>query len=189
MDKIYIIVGLGNPGSEYESTRHNVGFRVVDALSDEFNICINKPKFKALIGDAKIGDTKIVLVKPQTYMNSSGESVREICDWYKIPLCNLIVVYDDIDIAWKKLRIRPSGSAGSHNGLKSVVGLLNSQDFPRVRVGVGKPPQNWDLVDYVLGRFSAEEQKDLDLVIKNARDAIKCIINDDVNSAMNKFNR
>ena len=189
MDKIYIIVGLGNPTREYELTRHNIGFRVIDALADELDICINKPKFKALIGDTKIGDTKIILVKPQTYMNSSGESVKEICEWYKIPLCNLIVVYDDIDIDWKKLRIRPSGSAGSHNGLKSVVDLLNSKDFPRVRVGIGKPPQNWDLVDYVLGKFNDDEQKELGLVINTARDAIQCIIKSDVNSAMNKFNR
>lgn len=189
MDKIYIVVGLGNPSKEYELTRHNIGFRVVDALADEFGICINKSKFKALIGDIKIGDSKIILVKPQTYMNSSGESVKEICDWYKIPLENLIVVYDDIDIEWKKLRIRPSGSAGSHNGLKSVIGLLNSKDFPRVRVGIGKPPENWDLVDYVLGRFSDDEENDLGLIIKNAREAIECIIKSDVNSAMNKFNR
>ena len=189
MDNIYIVVGLGNPGSEYELTRHNAGFRVIDALAKEYNIAINKPKFKALVGEAKIGDKKIILVKPQTYMNSSGESVREIIDWYKISMDNLIVIYDDIDISFGKLRIRPSGSAGSHNGLKSVISLVGSTDFKRVRVGIGKPPQNWDLINYVLGRFTKEEETDFEKVKNNARDAVKCIIDNDINCAMNKFNK
>ena len=189
MDNIYIVVGLGNPGSEYELTRHNAGFRVVDALAKEYNIFINKPKFKALIGETKVDDKKIILVKPQTYMNLSGESVKEILDWYKISMDNLIVVYDDIDISFGKLRVRPSGSAGSHNGLKSVISLVGSTDFKRVRVGIGKPPQNWDLINYVLGRFTKEEELDLEKVIKNAKDAVKCIIAKDINCAMNKFNK
>ena len=184
----YIVVGLGNPGNEYKLTRHNVGFCVIDALEKEYNISVNKPKFRALVGETRIGDKKIILVKPQTYMNSSGESVREICDWYKIPTSDIIVVYDDIDIPWKKLRVRPSGSAGSHNGLKSIVSLLGSEEFKRVRVGIGKPPREFDLVDYVLGKFNEDEKKDLGLVIDKAKDAVKCIIESDINNAMNKFN-
>ena len=184
----YIVVGLGNPGNEYKLTRHNVGFCVIDALEKEYNINVSKPKFKAFIADIQLGDKKIIFAKPQTYMNSSGESVREICAWYKIPVENIIVVYDDIDIPWKKIRVRPHGSAGSHNGLKSVVNLLGSENFKRVRVGIGKPPQNFDLVDYVLGKFNEEEQKDLVAIIDWAKEAVKCIISSDINNAMNKFN-
>ena len=185
---IYLIVGLGNPGNEYKLTRHNVGFNVIEALEKEYNISVDKPRFKALIGEIKIGDKKIILMKPQTYMNSSGESVREICDWYKIPANNIVVIYDDIDIPWKRLRIRPKGSAGSHNGLKSVLNFLGSDEFNRVRVGIGKPPQGFDLIDYVLGKFSKEQQKDLSLVVNNAKEAVKCIIDSDIDTAMNKFN-
>lgn len=189
MDNIYVVVGLGNPGSEYELTRHNMGFSVVDALAKEYNVSINKPKFKALVGETKIDDKKIILAKPQTFMNLSGESVKEILDWYKISNDNIIVIYDDIDISFGKLRIRPSGSAGSHNGVKSVVSMLNGTDFKRVRVGIGKPPQNWDLVNYVLGKFTKEEETELEKVINKARDAVKCIIDQDINCAMNKFNK
>ena len=185
---IYIVVGLGNPGSEYKLTRHNIGFSVIEALGKEYNISIEKAKFKALVGETKIGDKKVILMKPQTYMNSSGESVKEICDWYKIPTGNIIVIYDDIDIPWKKLRIRSSGSAGSHNGLKSVINLLGSGEFKRVRVGIGKPHINFDLAKYVLGKFSEDEMKDLSSIIDNAKEAVKCIINSDIDTAMNKFN-
>ncbi|MBP5427184.1 MAG: aminoacyl-tRNA hydrolase, partial [Clostridiales bacterium] len=151
--EIFIVVGLGNPGDEYKLTRHNMGFCVVDALRQDYGMPVEKARFKALVSEVVVSGKKIVLVKPQTYMNDSGQSVREVCDWYKIPYDNLIIVYDDIDIEWKKLRVRPSGSAGSHNGLKSVVSMLNNQNFLRVRVGIGKPPENWDLVNYVLGKF------------------------------------
>ena len=185
---IYVVVGLGNPGDEYRLTRHNIGFNVIEALEKEYNISVSKQKFKALIGEVWESDKKIVLVKPQTYMNSSGESVREVCDWYKISPDNIIVVYDDIDIPWRKLRVRPSGSAGSHNGVKSIVSLLGSKEFKRVRVGIGKPPDNLDLVSYVLGKFNQDEKKDLEQVIDNAKEAVKCIIDTDINNAMNKYN-
>lgn len=185
----FIIVGLGNPGEEYKLTRHNVGFCVIDALKKEYGIVIEKMKFKSIVSEITVDNKKIIFAKPQTYMNSSGESVLEICRWYKINLNKLIVIYDDIDIELGKLRIRPSGSAGSHNGLKSVISLLNTEEFPRVRVGIGKPPKNWDLVNYVLGRFTECEQDILEKAIQNAKQSIKCILENGLDTAMNMFNR
>ena len=185
----FIIVGLGNPGDEYKFTRHNIGFSVIDALKEDYAVVVEKLRFNAMVSEIIVNGKKLVFVKPQTYMNSSGESVIQVCEWYKISLNRLIVVYDDIDIEWGKLRIRPSGSAGSHNGLKSVISLLGSQDFPRVRVGIGKPPANWDLVNYVLGRFNEDEKKVLGQVIDNAKRAVKSIVEVGVDSAMNIFNK
>lgn len=185
---IFIIVGLGNPGDEYKLTRHNIGFNVIDELREDFSVDSEKFKFSALISEVVVDNNKLVFVKPQTYMNSSGDSVSQVCNWYKISLDRLIVVYDDIDIEWGKLRIRPTGSAGSHNGLKSVIASIKSQAFPRVRVGIGKPPVGWDLANYVLGRFSEDEQKLLGQIVDNAKRAVKSIIEIGVDRTMNLFN-
>jgi len=189
LEDLLVIVGLGNPGTKYENTRHNVGFDTVELLSRRHNIKITKLKHKALIGDGDIGGKRVILVKPQTFMNLSGESVREIIEWYKIPVKNIIIVYDDIDLAVGKLRLRPKGSAGTHNGMKSVIYQIQSDEFPRVRIGVDKPPEGWDLANYVLGRFSGDEKKKMEEVIESAADAIETIIKSGIDSAMNKFNK
>ena len=188
MDKMFVIAGLGNPGPQYINTRHNVGFDTVDVIADKLQININKIKHKALIGEGMLDDTKIMLVKPQTYMNSSGESIRDIVEWYKIPLSNLIIIYDDIDLDLGKIRIKKKGSSGTHNGMKSVIYKLQSEDFPRVRIGLGKPPEKWDLVNYVLGKFPPEERKVVDVAVKLAAKAVEVIINSGVEAAMNKYN-
>ena len=188
MDKMFVIAGLGNPGPQYINTRHNVGFDTVDVIADKLQININKIKHKALIGEGMLDDTKIMLVKPQTYMNSSGESIRDIVEWYKIPLSNLIIIYDDIDLDLGKIRIKKKGSSGTHNGMKSVIYQLQSEDFPRVRIGLGKPPEKWDLVNYVLGKFPPEERKVVDVAVKLAAKAVEVIINSGVEAAMNKYN-
>jgi len=188
LDKMFVIAGLGNPGPQYINTRHNVGFDTVDVIADKLQININKIKHKALIGEGMLDDTKIMLVKPQTYMNSSGESIRDIVEWYKIPLSNLIIIYDDIDLDLGKIRIKKKGSSGTHNGMKSVIYQLQSEDFPRVRIGLGKPPEKWDLVNYVLGKFPPEERKVVDVAVKLAAKAVEVIINSGVEAAMNKYN-
>ncbi|MGJ7045273.1 aminoacyl-tRNA hydrolase [Thermoanaerobacterium thermosulfurigenes] len=183
---MYIVVGLGNPGKEYEKTRHNVGFEVIDSLSKKLDIAVNKIKFKSLIGEGLYKGEKIVLQKPQTFMNSSGEAVYDIVDFYKLPLSNLIVVYDDKDLDVGKIRVRKKGSAGGHNGMKSIIYILNSEDFPRVRLGIGKP--KGDMIQHVLGRF---EERDMDIVansIDNAANAVLDIIENGVEHAMNLYN-
>ena len=183
---MYIVVGLGNPGKEYEKTRHNVGFEVIDSLSKKLDIAVNKIKFKSLIGEGLYKGEKIVLQKPQTFMNSSGEAVYDIVDFYKLPLSNLIVVYDDKDLDVGKIRVRKKGSAGGHNGMKSIIYILNSDDFPRVRLGIGKP--KGDMIQHVLGRF---EERDMDIVINsidNAANAVLDIIENGVEHAMNLYN-
>ena len=154
---MYIITGLGNPGEKYHGTRHNIGFYVIDLLSEIHNIPLNKIKHRAVIGEGYIGDKKVVLAKPQTFMNQSGESLLLMNQWYKPKLEHNIVIYDDIDLDTGVLRIRPSGSAGSQNGMKSVIYQLHSQDFPRICIGIGKPPEGWELSDYVLARFRDDE--------------------------------
>ncbi len=186
-ENIYIVVGLGNPGKKYENTRHNIGFMVIDYLADELNVPVNKIKHQALIGEAKIGQSKIVLIKPQTFMNLSGKSVVAISNFYKIPMNNLIVVYDDVDIPYMELRIREKGSAGTHNGMKSILNLLGKSEFPRVRMGIGKD-ETIPLADYVIGKFSQTELKNMEEFVPNGGKAIMEIIRTDVNSAMNKYN-
>ena len=154
-----IIVGLGNPTKEYAGTRHNVGFSVIYNISDVYNIPVETKKHKALIGKGIIEGEKVILAMPQTYMNLSGESVRELMDYYKCDLSDLIVIYDDISLDVGKLRIRAKGSAGGHNGIKSIISLLGSDKFPRIKIGVGAKPEGWDLADHVLGRFSDEDNK------------------------------
>lgn len=189
MESLFIIVGLGNPGTRYENTRHNVGFDTIDVLSSKHGIKVSKLKFKALWGDGEIKGQKVILVKPQTFMNLSGESVREIIEWYKIPVQNVIIIYDDVDLPLGKIRIRPNGSSGTHNGMKSVIYQIHSDAFPRVRIGIGRQPEGWALADYVLSKINAEDRKVINESIINAADAVCEIITTDVESAMNKYSK
>jgi len=186
---MYIIVGLGNPGRDYVGTRHNVGFEVIDVIANKYDINLNKEKFRAVYGEGRIAGEKVMLVKPQTFMNLSGESVREIMDWYKVDPEQLIVIYDDISLEVGTLRIRPKGSAGGHNGMKNIIYQLNTDMFPRVKVGIGAPKhEEHALVDYVLGKFSKEE---VDILVKTAvkaADAVEVMIKDTVELAMSRFN-
>ena len=156
---MHIIIGLGNPGKEYHRTRHNVGFDVIDVLSEKLNITLSKNAMHGLIGEGFVGGEKVILVKPQTYMNLSGQCVTELVSWYKAPMENVMVIFDDIDLPLGKLRLRKDGSAGTHNGMRSVIGLLGRQDFPRLRVGVGKKPEGWELADWVLSHYATEEDR------------------------------
>lgn len=155
----WIIVGLGNPGSQYAHTRHNAGFDSTDILSTRWSSPLMKKKFDGLLTERNMPGCRVVLCQPQTYMNLSGECVRQLLDWYKCPSNHLIVIYDDIDLPLGKLRLRASGSAGTHNGMRSVIGLLGRQDFPRLRVGVGKKPEGWELADWVLSHYQTEEDR------------------------------
>lgn len=185
---MYLIVGLGNPEADYAKTRHNMGFNVINKLSDKYNIKVNKSKFKALYGTGLINDEKVVLVKPQTYMNLSGEAVQEFVNFYKVENKDIIVIYDDIDTVPGKIRIRKSGGPGTHNGMKSVVGSLNSEEFTRVRVGIGCPEFKGDLINYVIGHIPDDEVKILDEGVSLAAQAVEEIIKNGVDIAMNKYN-
>ncbi len=182
-----VIAGLGNPGKKYESTRHNMGFRVVDAIAANNDIKVNKLKHKALVGDGWIAGQRVILVKPQTYMNLSGESLREVVNYYDVDPEDLIVIYDDFDTELGKLRIRKKGSAGSHNGMKSVVNELQTQNFPRIRVGIGGSG-NRDWVNFVIGKMSSDDEKLTDVAIDNAAKAVEVILKDGLDIAMNQFN-
>lgn len=184
-----IIAGLGNPTKEYEGTRHNIGFSVIDSLAAQYNIHMNEKKHKAICGRGMIEGEKVLLIKPQTYMNLSGESVAEAVKFYKLnPEEDFIVIYDDIDLDVGRLRIRTKGSAGGHNGMKNIIAHLGTQAFSRIRVGVGAKPKDWDLADYVLGRFSAEDIPLIEEGKKNACEAVRIIIQQDVETAMNRLN-
>ncbi|MEN8907632.1 MAG: aminoacyl-tRNA hydrolase [Clostridiales bacterium] len=185
----YFIIGLGNPGKKYENTRHNVGFEVINYLAQKVGIKRTQIKHKAVIGESNIGNSRVYLIKPQTYMNLSGESVRSIVEWYKINIENLIVIYDDIDLDVGKIRIRKKGSAGSHNGMKSVIYNLGLDNFPRVRIGIGKNPDNWNLADYVLSKFSKKEIEEINNSIEASAEAVLRIIDLGIDEAMNKFNK
>lgn len=185
----YLIVGLGNPGSEYEATRHNAGFIVVDMLAEKLGCGLTKLKFKSLYGTADIGGKKCLILKPQTFMNNSGEAVRDAAAFYKIPAENIIVVSDDISLDVGRLRIRRKGSDGGHNGLKSIIYLLNNDNFARIKVGVGKKPHpDYDLAAWVLSRFKNDEVDNLKKAAENACDAIKLMVEGKTDMAMNKFN-
>ncbi len=186
---MYIIVGLGNPTREYVGTRHNIGFDVITHLSDNFNIPLNMKKHKALCGSGFIGGEKVILAQPQTYMNLSGESVRELADFYKVPSEQIIIIYDDISLDVGQLRLRAKGSAGGHNGIKSIISHLGTQEFPRIKVGVGNKPANWDLADYVLGRFPKEEEPIMRGALKRAADACEDLISKGMEYAMNQYNK
>lgn len=187
MNEPWVIVGLGNPGRKYENTRHNLGFLTVDHLAERHDINVNRIKFKSLVGTGTIRDQKVILVKPQTYMNLSGEAVREVVNFYKIPPERLVVIYDDFDIPVGSLRIRKSGSAGTHNGMRNIVYLLNTDQFPRIRVGMGGSQKD-DLISFVIGGFTKEEVPLLEESIDQAIKAIECMLTRGVDMAMNRYN-
>lgn len=188
MEKLTVIVGLGNPGNKYENTRHNIGFRTIDYISRKYGIKVDRLRHKALTGDGTINDERVLLVKPQTFMNLSGESVRDIMEWYKIPPGSIIVIYDDADLPVGTIRVRPKGSSGTHNGMKSIIYQLQSDDFPRIRIGIGNAPEGWDLADYVLGRFNSEESAVIGQSIERAADAAVAVITGGISLAMNRYN-
>lgn len=185
---MYLIVGLGNPGTKYERTRHNVGFITIDLLSAKFKIPVTKLKFKALIGEGRIGGERVVLMKPQTFMNLSGEAVRAAVQFYKIEHSRLIVIYDDIDLEAGRLRIRKQGSSGTHNGMRNIIYLLGYDDFPRFRIGVSKPLPQQDLANFVLSKFRDEEIKPVGSAIDNAVLAAELMIREGIDKAMNQYN-
>ena len=185
----YLIVGLGNPGAKYETTRHNAGFLCVSLLEDKLNFKVKKLKFHALIGDTLIGTHKVLVMKPQTMMNNSGIAVKECADFYKIPPENIIIIFDDISLEPGKLRIRRKGSAGSHNGIKSIIAHLSSENFPRIKLGVGERPHpEYDLADWVLSNFPKNDIPLMRESMENACEALTYIVNGDIDSAMSRFN-
>ena len=185
---MYLIAGLGNPSKTYEGTRHNVGFSMIDALADAFQIDVTTKKHKAIVGRGVIEGMKVILAKPQTYMNLSGESIREIADFYKIDPENMIIIYDDINLDVGRLRIRKKGSAGGHNGIKNIIAHLGTDVFPRIKVGIGEKPQGWDLADYVLSKYSKEEQQALREASDDVIGAVKLMVMDNIDAAMNQYN-
>ena len=186
---MFIIAGLGNPTLQYEGTRHNVGFDVIDMLADRYNISVDGRKGRALVGKGIIEGQKVLLVKPQTYMNLSGESLRELVNYYKIDEEHeLLVIYDDISLDVGQLRIRKKGSAGGHNGIKNIIAHLGTQEFPRIKVGVGDKPPRMDLADYVLSRFSKEDREKMEQAFKDAAEAVEVMIAEGPDAAMNRFN-
>ena len=186
---MYLIVGLGNPESDYSKTRHNMGFNVINKLSEKYGIEVNKTKFKGLVGNGIIEGEKVILLKPQTFMNLSGESIIEAMNFYKINPEEMIVIYDDIDIEPGIIRIRRNGSAGTHNGMRSIVEHIKTENFARVRVGIGKPQGHMDMISHVIGHIPEEEAKLLDEGVNIAKDATIEIIKNGIDSAMNKFNK
>ena len=187
---MYLIVGLGNPGKQYENTRHNVGFDAVDLLVDEYRVPSSGKQHKAMYGKGVIAGQKVILAKPLTYMNLSGESVRALVDYYKIdPEEELIVIYDDISLEPGKIRIRKKGSAGGHNGITNIIAQLGTQNFQRIKVGVGEKPKGWDLADYVLGHFSKDDRAKMQEGYTRAMHAAEMLVAGDVEQAMNEYNK
>ena len=187
---MFIIAGLGNPDRQYEGTRHNVGFDVIDRLADKYNIAVDVKKHRALLGKGVIEGQKVILAKPQTYMNLSGESIRSLVDYYKIDgEHELLVIYDDINLGVGQLRIREKGSAGGHNGIKNIIAHLGTQVFPRIRVGVGEKPSRYDLADYMLGHFSRAEKELMDEGYDHAVKAVGMILSGRIGDAMSEYNR
>jgi len=184
----YIVAGLGNPGERYHRTRHNVGFRTVDILSEKWGIVLRKHKHKALFGEGRLNGNRIILVKPQTYMNSSGESILDMVSYYKVPLSHLIIIYDDVDIQLGKIRVRPRGSAGTHNGMRSIIYQLQDDGFPRVRIGIGPKPPGMDMADFVLSGFGEEEERLVHESLMRAAEAVDTIVCKGCQEAMNRFN-
>lgn len=187
---MFLIVGLGNPGREYEKTRHNVGFAVIDALADKYNISVADRKSRAFCGKGIIGGQKVLLAKPQTYMNLSGESIRSLTDYYKIDVeTELLVIFDDVSLDVGTLRIRKKGSAGGHNGIKNIIANLGTDTFERIKVGVGEKPKGYDLADYVLGHFTKAEQELMEEGYQNVISAVERIVQGEIDAAMNQFNQ
>lgn len=185
---MFVIVGLGNIGSKYERTRHNVGFDTIDFIAVQYRMKNFKSKHKAMVAEGILQGEKVLLVKPQTYMNNSGEAVREILDYYKVPPENLIVIYDDVDLGVGQLRIRAKGGAGTHNGMRSILSHIKTEEFPRIRIGIGKAPERMELANYVLSKFSEEERKGINTAIENASLAAATILRASVEIAMGKYN-
>lgn len=183
---MFLLVGLGNPGREYENTRHNVGFEAIDKISYEYNIPIKRERFKGVFGEGQISNEKVILLKPTTYMNLSGESLREIIKYYNIPISNVLIIYDDVDLEVGRLRVRTKGSAGGHNGIKSIIYNVNSEEFLRLRIGVGKPQR--DMISHVLGKFPQEDKKNVEEVLKVIPELVYTIISEGAQEAMNKYN-
>lgn len=185
---MFLVVGLGNPEPDYSRTRHNMGFDVVNRLAQKYNIEFNKKNFDAIYGSGIIEGEKTILLKPQTYMNLSGKAVIQYVNFYKIPLENVIVIYDDMDTEIGKIRVRSKGGPGSHNGMKSMVNELNSKEFPRIRVGIGKPKEEYDKINYVIGQIPSEEYIQLQETVNLTVEAITCYIKNGIDNAMNKYN-
>lgn len=185
-----VIVGLGNPDDKYQGTRHNVGFDVIDLLAEKYNIAVDTKKHRAYIGKGIIGGQKVIMAKPQTYMNLSGESVRSLVEYYKVdPETELLIIFDDISLDVGQLRIRKKGSAGGHNGIKNIIANLGTSVFQRIKVGVGEKPKGYDLADYVLGRFSKEDRELIKEGFECAAEAVAMITAGEIDQAMNKYNR
>ena len=185
----WLVVGLGNPGEKYENTRHNVGFLTVDELAERARVPVQKLKYRALTNTVELGGARALLMKPVTYMNLSGEAVGQAARFYKIPPERVLVISDDVSLPLGKLRIRKSGSAGGHNGLKSIIQHLGTDQFPRVKIGVGeKPHPDYDMADWVLSRFTGEDLKTITQAVKRAADAVECFVREGPDKAMNRFN-
>lgn len=184
----FIIAGLGNPDRKYENTRHNAGFMTIDMLSEQLDVRVDRIKYKSLCATAVIGSSKVLLMKPSTYMNNSGLAVKEAMSFFRIPPEKTIIILDDISLDVGKLRIRRKGSDGGHNGMKNIIYLSGSDQFPRIKIGVGKKPEQWDLADWVLSNFTATEHKQLDEAISNACEAVKLIVAGQTDKAMNLYN-
>ena len=185
----WLIVGLGNVGDKYEGTRHNVGFRVADELAERAGVPVQRLKYRALTGQAEIGGARVLLMKPVTFMNLSGEAVRPAADFYKVPADHILVLSDDVSLPVGKLRIRRGGSAGGHNGLKNIIQHLGTDQVPRVKVGVGeKPHPDYDMADWVLGKFQGEDRKAIDQAVQRAADAVECLLREGPERAMSRFN-
>lgn len=185
---MYIIAGLGNPESKYDKTRHNIGFRLIDELAARNGITFSDRKHNGLVGKGIISGEKVILLKPLTYMNLSGECVGPAADYYKVEPENVIILFDDISLDVGRIRIRKKGSAGGHNGIKSIIAHLGSENFPRLKFGVGDKPKEMDLADYVLGRFSSQDEVTVSEGIKRACEAVECMIGEGCDAAMNKYN-
>lgn len=186
---MYLIVGLGNPGREYSLTRHNIGFEAVDYIAREMHIDIAKDEHQGITGTFYQNGEKVMLVKPLTYMNNSGQCVASLMEYYKVPIENLLVIYDDIDLVPGRIRIRKKGSAGTHNGMRSIIYHLQDDGFPRIRIGIGQKPPQWDLADYVLSRFAPEEMDTMRDAVKQAAEGVRLYIEEDIDLAMNRLNR
>jgi PTH1 family peptidyl-tRNA hydrolase len=182
------IIGLGNPGMKYAGTRHNIGFDAVTAIADKYNLSINNKKFKGVYADGHIAGEKVLLIQPQTFMNLSGECVREVADFYKLNPDEIIIICDDINLDVGRLRIRKKGSAGGHNGLKNIIAHLGTEEFPRIRVGVGEKTEGWDLADYVLARFDKDSEPVIREALANVVGAVETWISEGIDAAMNRFN-
>ncbi len=185
---MYFIFGLGNPESEYSGTRHNMGFDTINEIAKEYHIELNKTKFNSIVGEGNICENKVMLIKPQTYMNLSGVAVREFVNFYKASNEDIIVIYDDIDVEKGSIKIRKKGGAGTHNGMKSVEQELQTEEFARIRIGIGTPEYKNDMINYVIGKVSDEEKKLLHVGVEKAANAITSILKDGINNAMNKYN-